>query len=59
VDNQQFERIISKFDQVIELLKTANKPVLKMRRILDIVAMAATIAGFIAVIDVIRNWLGG
>ena len=58
MDNQQLDKILSKFDQVIELLKVANKPVSKMRHILDLVAIAATIAGFVAVLDVIKNWMG-
>ena len=57
MNDQQSELLLSKIDRVIDLLETANKPVSKARYILDIIAIGATIAGFAAVIDVIKNWI--
>ena len=59
VDDQQLEKILGKFDQVIELLKDSAQPVSKMRRTLELLATIAGIAGLVAVIDVLRSWLGG
>jgi len=59
VDDQQLEKILAKFDQVIELLKDSNQPVSKLRRTLELLATIAGIAGLVAVIDVVRSWLGG
>jgi hypothetical protein len=59
VDKVQFEEIIKRFDEVINLLKDSSQPLSIARRIVDGLATGIGILGVISIIDIIKSWLGG
>jgi len=57
VDEQK--QITDRLDVIIELLREAGKPEPLVFRIANWFGLAVTIFGIVAVIDILRQWLGG
>jgi hypothetical protein len=56
---RELDEITERLDDVIDLLKEANKPQSLFIRLLNGIATGVGILGALSIVDVIRNWIKG
>ena len=59
MDNKQFAELLKTLDTTNGLLREMLKPEPAIKRIIDIAASVIGIISAIAIVDIIRVWLGG
>ena len=56
---QRLDGIVFRLDRMISLMEESAKRPSVLARILNLIALGATILGILTVVDTIRNWFGG
>jgi len=59
MDNKQFAELLKALETTNEILRDGFKPEPVIKRIIDIAASVIGIISAIAIVDIIRVWLGG
>jgi hypothetical protein len=59
MDKLQLQEIVKRLDELIGLFKQIAKPKSRYEKIVDKITTIVGICGIIAIIDIIKSWIGG